>query len=55
MPTIVNDLEVVAAPPPKPAGPPPKQQNLPPPGPTPEDLYWVARRLALRRLRLQAD
>jgi hypothetical protein len=55
MPTIVNDLGVIAEPPPKGQAQPPKQENTPPPGPTPEDLYWVVRRQALRRLRLHAD
>jgi hypothetical protein len=55
MPTIVNDLDVIAEPPQKAPAQPPKQQNTPPPGPTPDDLYWVVRRQALRRLRLHAD
>jgi hypothetical protein len=54
MPTIVNDLDVIAEPPPKIPAQQPKQENTPAPGPTPEDLYWVVRRQALRRLRLCA-
>jgi hypothetical protein len=54
MPVVINELEVIAEPEP----PEPRREMrrpTPPSGPTPEDVYWVMRRLALRRWRLQAD
>jgi hypothetical protein len=55
MPTIINDLDVIAEPPAKLPAQAPTPDDTPAPGPTPEDLYWVVRRQMLRRLRLSAS
>jgi hypothetical protein len=54
MPVIINEIEIIA--------PPPSRQeirnsdpvNLPPPGPTPRDIYWVNRQMMSRQLRVHA-
>jgi hypothetical protein len=55
MPTIVNDLDVIAEPTAKTPAQQPAPDAIPAPGPTPEDVYWVVRRQVLRRLRLCAS
>jgi hypothetical protein len=57
MPIIINELEVIAAQPPERPQPQSRaeRENTPPPGPTPEDIYWAMRQLVARRLRVQAD
>ncbi|HEX9371218.1 MAG TPA: hypothetical protein VF897_09435 [Roseiflexaceae bacterium] len=55
MPVIINDLEVIAPPEPPEKQHETKPQNQAPPGPTPDDLYQVLRRLIARQLRVEAD
>ena len=57
MPVVINDLEVIAPPPrdPQQEAQEPRRKTRPQPGPTPEDIYLVMRRMALRQLRLHAD
>lgn len=55
MSVIINELEVIAPPPSREEVRETMPQNLPQAGPTPEDIYWVLRRLVERELRLQAD
>lgn len=54
MTVIINQVDVIAEPP-----PPDRVRNTPPdqrpqPGPTPQDILRVLRQEALRRIRLQA-
>jgi len=54
MPIIINDIEVIA-PPPNPTGQGKVEPvNRPPKGPTPQDIYWVNRKLLTRQLRVHA-
>ncbi|HEY9818631.1 MAG TPA: hypothetical protein V6D20_22900 [Candidatus Obscuribacterales bacterium] len=54
MPIIINDMEVIAPPPSPGEVHSTEPVNLPPPGPTPRDLYWVTRKLMERQMRLYA-
>ena len=54
MPVIINEVEVIAPPPPKEQQRDMNAANVKPPGPTPADIYRVTRKLIERRLRLQA-
>ena len=55
MQVIVNEMEVIAEPPPNGAGAEASSgTGGNPPGPTPRDIYWVNRKLVERRLRLKA-
>jgi hypothetical protein len=52
---IINELEVIATPPPRNQGVPLNPQNVPPPGPKAEDIRQVVRKLNERKLRLRSD
>lgn len=54
MPIIINEIEVIAAPPTREEVRTREPVNLPPAGPTPRDLYWVTRKLIERQLRSHA-
>jgi hypothetical protein len=57
MPVIINDFEIVTAPPPSPGRdqPPAQQQQPAPPPLRPEDIERIQRRQRLRLARLWAD
>ncbi|MEX1020444.1 MAG: hypothetical protein WDZ49_12345 [Litorilinea sp.] len=54
MPVIVNEVEVIAPPPTQSDQKEKSTENMKPPGPTPNDIYWVTRKLLERRVRLLA-
>jgi len=53
MPVIINELEVIAAPPPREAATAPGEPAVPA-GPTPEDIQAIILRLVSRELRVYA-
>jgi hypothetical protein len=54
MAVIINEVEVIAPPPPREQAPQGNAQTIKPPGPTPHDIDRVTRKLDARRARLQA-
>jgi len=54
MPVIINEVEVIAPPPPRDQLRNINAENIRPPGPTPADIYRVTRKLIERRMRLVA-